>query len=298
MSTSDFIKSTDKQGTGGGLRLSPELHYNGSVCTPCNGHGRDTTAEQTPSDECSVFKSVQVKADDDLKFSAGATVGSVEELARKVQSALQMEEEFEEMFEYPEGYLKTRHNTAADTETAENECSKLEPHFESQSTCQKAENLSLPQLGGFTKRDSKREPIRTEDKYRLLYSIEVSDSSEEDVGEDWLHRTPKSDSASFPRAAVTVRKLGIGSVAEQGLASIIGDPHLSYSDFEDEYFAGNCTNNGELPTPPKSTKPEPLNKQSRADYDHSFTPLHAIGVAQLKELLTSLQKRVQGMYHY
>ena len=306
MSTSDFINSTDEQGTGDGLGLSPDSHYNGSVSTACNGHGSDITAEQYTTAQHSVFKSVQVEADDNFEFSASATVGSVEELARKVHSALQMEEEFEEMFEYPEGYLKIRQDpksaAAAATEIAENGYSKLD-HIDRQNASQKADGstpiqLHVPQSNGITtKKDSRKELLKTGDKYRLLYSIDISDSSEEDIDEDWFHEMPEADSTSFPCGHITSRN-GTGSTAEQGLVNVTDDPLLSYSDFEDEYFAGNSTNGKPSPSPPKSVKPEPSNEHSRADYDHSFTPLHAIGVAQLKQLLMSLQKRVQGTYHY
>ena len=271
-----------------------------------NGHGSDSIAERFSNAQHNAFK-MQVEADN----SFSTAVGSVEELARKVQSAFQMEEEFEEMFEYPEGYLQIRSNSksaSASSEIPENGCSKLDHkrcHFDGQNAGQETDSTNQVQLlqscniTSFPeKKDRKRKQLQTEDKYRLLYSIDISDSSEEDISEDQFHGTLKAGSGSLPHDHLPSWK-HTGSTAGHRLANTTAanDPILSYSDFEDEYFVGN----GQLdvapppPMPTKSTRPQSLNGQSRANCDHSFTPLHAIEVPELKQLLWTLQKRVQGM---
>ena len=259
---------------------------------------------------------------------------ALEHLAKQVGSVLpQEEDEFEEMFEYPtefptqqmSGSAKTYKHAARDISVGTEpktaavsylSASTLEavvhPHFNrhghsdpilQQGTLQHSEHDDSTNINPLhstvsisCEKVNDSVPRKGLDKYHLLHSIEISDSSEEE-----LHLN--QDMTSEQSATCVLKDQG----TFEGGSTECKNPLLPHTlhRFPNYFFEGSeeLTYSDDFQTNHKTVYQR--THAARAGrglarygvaFDHSLSPLYGMSVLQLKQLLLSLRTKVEGKF--
>lgn len=188
------------------------------------------------------------------------------------------------MYEYPEGYSGT---FSTKQYTKDKNADSYQPHSHydtSQSrTDHKLNRIALLHLEDESLGPPKR--MFNEDRYRLLHSIELSDSSDDEVVTYVEHSSLNVATAlSMSRWNDSDHESSSNLASAVDVAGQASQPQHEMEFFDDEFQS--CSKKGEVP---------PLPGQAGASQmllDHSVNPLHELNILQLRQLSQSLQKKV------
>ena len=273
-------------------------------------------------------------------YTAGSgDLRALEHLAKQVGSALpQEEDEFEEMFEYPTEFPTEHVGRSANTyehaardrsvrtepeaaAVSYQSASTLEdvvhPHFNQhddsdpilqQDTLQHSEHDSstninpLHSTASITQEKSNDNVLKKGlDKYHLLHSIELSDSSSEEelcLNQDM---TSEHSAACVPKDQGTFEG---GSIESKNplLPQILhrfpnyffeGSEELTYSD---DFQTDKSYDRRTVYQRTHAARTRSRHAGSGVAFDHSLSPLYGMTVLQLKQLLLSLRAKAEGEF--
>ena len=260
---------------------------------------------------------------------------ALEHLAKQVGSVLpQEEDEFEEMFEYPTEFpteqmsmsAKTYKHAARDISVGAEpkatavsclSASTLEvaahPHFNihdhsdpilQQGTLQHSEhgdsstNINpLHSTASISRvKVNDNAPKKGLDKYHLLHSIEMSDSSEEELHLD-------QDMTSEQSATCVLKDQGTfegGNTESKNPLlphTLHRFPNYFFEDSEELTYSDDfLTHKTPVYQRTLAARAGSGHAGSSVAFDHSLSPLYGMGVLQLKQLLLSLRTKVEGKF--
>ena len=267
-----------------------------------------------------------------------STITALERLVRQVEAVLPQEgDEFEEMFEYPTDVF-TEHRSGSDkshehmiddgvkveqkTEAESSPLNSLQDVYPSPSiprgsdTIQhcvlqhsREENTELHDTSSGDAQQAKsdcKSAVNVIGKYHLLYSIELSDSSEEELHTN-QHMTNelKATCHDAPQDAKTFEFDEVGT-ADLQVARTPLYHHHTLQRFPNYYFEGSeefvysedfqTHHEFRHRTAYEGTKTGSGHAGHGVAFDHGLTPLFGMSVLQLKQLLLSLKTRIEGKW--
>ena len=273
-------------------------------------------------------------------YTAGSgELRALEHLAKQVGSVLpQEEDEFEEMFEYPtefptelmgrsaKSYKHAARDRSVGTEpeaaavsylTASTLEDVVHPHFNQrgdsdpmmqQGTLQHNEhddsctNINPLHSTASISHEKVNDNVLKKglDKYHLLHSIELSDSSEEELHLN-QDMTSEHSAACVPKDQGTFED---GSIESKNplLPHILhrfpnyffeGSEELTYSD---DFQTDKSYDRRTVYQRTHATRTGSGHAGSGVAFDHSLSPLYGMSVLQLKQLLLSLRTKVEGKF--
>ena len=267
-----------------------------------------------------------------------STITALEHLVRQVEAVLPREgDEFEEMFEYPTDVFTEQHRSGSDkshehmiddrvkvkrkTEVENSPLNSLQDVYPSPSIpCgsdtiehrvlqhSREENAELLPIHDTSSGDAQqaksdgKATVNVIGKYRLLYSIELSDSSEEELHTD---QELKATCLDAPQDAKTFEFEEVGT-ADLQVARTPLYHHHTLQRFPNYYFEGSeefvysedfqTHHEFRHRTAYEGTKTVSGHAGHGVAFDHGLTPLFGMSVLQLKQLLLSLKTRIEGKW--
>jgi len=256
-------------------------------------------------------------------------ITALEHLVRQVESVLPGEEdEFEEMFEYPtdafterKGWsdrssdpmigdvLMVEHETAAENAPLNSledvyPCPNIPCGSDAIQHCSSENTQVLPTHDTssgdvqLAKSDDKA-PVNVLGKYHLLYSVELSESSEEELHSN-QHMTTELN-ATCPDTPQDLKTFKAVSTADLQLVRTPPFCH-NLSRFPNYYFEGSeeFAYSEDFQTHHEFNHTAAYERSRTGSghigraVDHGFSPLFGMSVLQLKQLLLSLETRIEG----